>query len=200
MTEPGYRVDLSEGQLLAERVHLSRFSPVTLRAVRTQRVAFIVLGAIIAVLGLVLAVLRSWGPDGQVRPADADPVLGGVALVFGLMVVAIGAALPVYYRYAAGYLERRMWAYLGDEGAVLVLSPTGLVLEAPGRRASAAWAYYDDAVVLPGGLELRRRGGPVAFYAAEAFGSQANLVDAGARVRSWILTARGATGADVHAE
>ena len=195
MSEPGsvngptYRLTMTAEQLLAERVHLSLSSPVTQQTIRTQRTGLIVVSGVLVVLGLVVAVLPPLTPDGEPASDGSGPLVGALAAALGIAGVVFGVAAPAYYRHVVRRLEGRMWTYLGDDGAVVELSAQGVALEAPARSARLAWGYYDDAASLPTGLELRRRGGPVGFYPAAAFGSPAEAAQAAADVRTWIAHA-----------
>ncbi len=183
MSDRVHRLHLTGEQMFAERVHVNLRSPVVIRSTRTQRVIFLVLGLVVGVLAGLLGVATSMvgGSPGSVAPL----------VVLGLVCVAIGLAMPAYYRAVIPFIERRVWAYLGEDGAVVHLSADGVALDAGPRSVRTGWRYFDDAAALPEGLELRRRGGPVAFYPAAAFGSSEAVAAASDDVRSWIWASGG---------
>lgn len=189
MSEALHSLSLTSEQLFAERVHLGLRSPTTIRAIRTYRILFAVLGGLLLGIGLVAMVVQPLGPDGEPTGESLAP-LGVAAIVVGLVCIAAAALMPVYLRASVTLLERKSWSYLGDDGAVVELSAAGLALDAPARSVRIGWGYYDDVAVLDSGLELRRRGGPVAFYPIAAFASEQAAWQAADDVRRWIVAAQ----------
>lgn len=183
-----HRLELTGEQLFAERVHVNLASPVVQQYVRKQRTTLWALGGVLLPLSLFAAMLVPLSESGEPAPPEV-PVIPIAGLAVALVILGYATLMPQLYRASVTKLERRAWSYVGDDGARLELSPAGLALDAPGRAVRIGWGYYDQVSALDTGLELRRRGGPVAFYPLEAFASESAMWRAAEDVRSWIAGA-----------
>lgn len=188
MSDRVHRLHLGSQMLLDEQVHLGQRSPVVLAYARRYRRWFCLGGGALGLLVLVLAFALQ--PVAGAPPVDRAPLIALSAVLVVVSVLA-GLAMPPLISASVTAQTREAWSYIGEPGAAVELSSAGVSRDARGRGVRTAWAWFDEAVLLGSGLELRRSGGPVVFLPAAAFGSTEALALAAHDVRAWVAAGGG---------